>query len=77
MIGPVPVPPILATFFYDPDPGFGHDPKTYVALMLIGFVVGVSGHIFRSKTMVAVGIGLIFLGTFLLPLATNVIERQP
>jgi hypothetical protein len=77
MIGPASVPPILATFFYDPDPSFGHDPKTYVALMLIGFVIGILGHIFRSKTMVATGIGLIFLGTFLLPLATNVLESSP
>jgi len=74
MIGPVTVLPIFATFVYDPDPSFGHDPKTYVTLMIIGFVVGIGGHIFRSKTAVAVGIGLIFLGTFLLPLATNVLE---
>ena len=76
MIGAVPVPPILASFFYDPEPSFGHDPKTYVALMLIGFVIGILGHIFRSRTFVAVGIGLIFLGTFLLPLATNVLQRS-
>jgi hypothetical protein len=76
MIGRASVPPILATFFYDPDPSFGHDPKTYVTLMIIGFVIGIGGHIFRSKTAVAVGIGLIFLGTFLLPLATNVAENH-
>ena len=76
MIGRAPVLPILASFFYDPDPSFGKDPKTYVALMLIGFVIGIGGHIFRSKTAVAIGIGLIFLGTFLLPLATNIIESQ-
>jgi len=22
----------LATFFYDPDPSFGHDPRTFVAM---------------------------------------------
>ena len=43
-------------------------------MMLIGFVIGIGGHIFRSKTLVAPGIALIFLATFLLPLATNVLE---
>ena len=64
-----------ATFFYDPDPSFGRDPRTFVAMMLIGFLVGIAGHIVRSKTLVAAGIGLIFLATFLLPLAANVLER--
>ncbi len=68
------MPLCLATFFYDPDPSFGHDPRSFVAMMLIGFVIGIGGHIFRSKTLVAPGIALIFLATFLLPLATNVLE---
>jgi len=66
----------LATFFYDPDPSFGHDPRTFVAMMLAGFVVGIGGHIFRSKLAVALGIALIFLATFLLPLATNILEYE-
>ena len=47
-------------------------PKTYIALMGIGFVVGVSGHVVRSKPLVAAGILMIFLATFLLPLAAHV-----
>jgi hypothetical protein len=39
----------LATFFYDPDPSFGHGPRTFVTLMLVGFVIGIGGHIFGSK----------------------------
>ena len=65
----------LGAFFYDPHPEFGADPKPFVALMIIGFVIGVAGHITKIKTLVAIGIGLIFLGTFLLPLAANLSQR--
>ena len=50
------------------------DPRPYVALMLVGFVIGVVGHIVRVKALVALGIGLIFLATFLLPLTANVLS---
>jgi hypothetical protein len=61
-------------FSYDPSPDFGTDPRPYVAMMLVGFVIGVVGHIVRSKPLIALGIGLIFLATFLLPLAANVLR---
>ena len=64
----------MATFFYDPDPSIRPRPRTFVAMMLVGFVIGIGGHIFRSKLAVALGIALIFLATFLLPLATNILE---
>ena len=63
-------------FFYDPSPDFGTDPRPFVALMLVGFIVGIAGHLTRTKALVALGIGLIFLGTFLLPLAANVIHSR-
>ena len=65
----------LGAFFYDPHPDFGANPRPFVALMLIGFVVGVAGHIVKARTLIALGIGLIFLGTFLLPLAANISNR--
>ncbi|MGZ4271772.1 MAG: hypothetical protein ACXVFN_06290 [Solirubrobacteraceae bacterium] len=65
----------LGAFFYDPHPSFGSNPRPFVALMIIGFVVGVAGHVVRARTLVALGIGLIFLGTFLLPLAANLSHR--
>ncbi len=37
--------------------------------VLVGFVVGTFGHIIKSKTLIAIGIGLILIGT-----ATLVIE---
>jgi hypothetical protein len=36
--------------------------------MLAGLAVGVLGHLFRSRLMVILGVGAVFLGTFLLPL---------
>jgi hypothetical protein len=61
-------------FFYDPSPEFGSDPRPFVAMMLVGFVIGVVGHVARSRALIALGIGLIFLATFLLPLAANVLK---
>ena len=61
---------LLANWVPDPTPEFGADPKPYVTLMLVGLAVGVLGHIFRSRTMVIVGLAAVFLGTFLLPLGT-------
>ena len=63
---------LQAGFFYDPSPPFGTDPRPYVAMMVAGFVIGVVGHIVRSKALIVLGIGLVFLATFLLPLAANV-----
>ena len=59
---------VLANWVPDPTPDFGADPKPYVTLMLAGLAVGVLGHLFRSRFMVIVGVGAVFLGTFLLPL---------
>jgi hypothetical protein len=70
---PAPMPPaaaVLANWIPDPTPEFGSDPGPFLALMLAGMVVGILGHLFRSRTMVALGVGAVFLGTFLLPLAT-------
>lgn len=51
----------------------------YIALMLIGFVVGILGHLTRARWLVAAGIILIFLGTLLFPLAVNLTsdDRPP
>lgn len=42
--------------------------KPFVALLAVGFVVGIVGHLVKSRTVVAIGIGLIFVTTVLLPL---------
>jgi hypothetical protein len=54
-----------------------HSAGPYLTLVLVGFGVGVLGHFSSSRLLVAVGIGLIALGAFLLPLALNVSEDTP
>jgi hypothetical protein len=63
--------PLLAAFFYDPSPEFGANPTPFVLMMAAGFAIGVAGHVMRSRSVVALGIGLIFLATFVLPLLVN------
>ena len=46
----------------------------FVVLMTLGFVIGVTGHVYRSRPMIATGIGLIFIATLLLPLAIYATE---
>ena len=42
--------------------------------MGLGFLVGVVGHVYRSRPLVATGIGLVFIATLLLPLAIDASE---
>lgn len=70
------MPAPLAAFFYDPSPDFGADPTPFVLMMATGFVVAVAGHVVRARSLVALGLGLIFLATFVLPLLLN-IARSP
>jgi hypothetical protein len=49
------------------DPALGG----YIALMAIGFVVGVAGHLAKSNTLIALGIGLIFVAVLVLPLLVS------
>ena len=49
----------------------------YLFLMLGGFVIGVLGHAFRSRVIVAIGVALIFLATLLFPLAIHLFEERP
>ena len=63
--------PLLVAFVYDPSPRFGADPTLFILMMVAGFVIAVAGHIVRARSLVALGIGLIFLATFVLPLLSN------
>ena len=53
---------------------FSPSPAPFVVLMTLGFVIGVTGHVYRSRPMIATGIGLIFIATLLLPLAIYATE---
>lgn len=54
-----------------------HSAGPYLALVAIGFGVGILGHLSSSRRLVAVGIALIALGAFLLPLVLNLSEEAP
>lgn len=49
----------------------------YLYLMLIGFVVGILGHLFKAKLLIGIGILMIALATLLLPLALVISQDQP
>ena len=64
--------PLIAQFL-DPDKGpeptgdWRIEPEAFMALLLAGFVIGILGHIYKAKTMIATGIVMIFLATVGLP----------
>jgi hypothetical protein len=49
-----------------------HSPTPYIALMLIGFAVGILGHLAGARWLVAAGVILIVLGALLFPFLANV-----
>ena len=57
-------PLLFAGLVPDGDPDIG----IFVAVMVVGFLVGIAGHISKSTTLVVIGILLVFLGTVALPL---------
>jgi biotin transporter BioY len=52
-----------------------HDPLPLAALVVLGFVVGIAGHLYGSKTAILTGIGLILLGSIGLPVALYLTDR--
>lgn len=53
---------------------FQTSPTPFIILLAVGFAVGAFGHLIESKPVVAAGILMIFLATFLLPLAINIAQ---
>jgi hypothetical protein len=49
----------------------------YAMLMGIGFLVGIFGHVMRSRWVVVIGVIMIFLATLLFPLAIHLFEDRP
>jgi hypothetical protein len=52
-----------------PSGDFRVSPGLFIVVFGIGFLLGIFGHLFQSRTMVACGVTLIFLTTVLLPIA--------
>jgi hypothetical protein len=48
-----------------------HSSGPYVALMLSGFAIGIGGHLFKVRWLVAAGVILIFPGALLFPLLSG------
>ncbi len=57
-----------------PDPGgeFRVSPSFFLVLLGLGFLIGTIGHIVKSRTIVAIGVILIFAATLVLPIAYTV-----
>lgn len=51
------------------------DPIPLALLVVLGFIVGTAGHLYRSKTAILTGIGLILLGSIGLPIALYLSDR--
>ena len=68
--------PVLADFL-NPNSGpqqtgdFRVSPGFFVALIGLGFLIGVIGHVIKVRTLVAIGVTLIFLATVFIPIALN------
>jgi hypothetical protein len=54
-----------------------HDVQTYIVMTCVGLVVGMLGHVARSRWLVLAGILLVFAATVLFPLAVNVTHDTP
>ena len=49
--------------------GFEVDPKFFIALFLAGMVIGAAGHLYKSKTLITIGVLFVMLATLFIPLA--------
>ena len=62
------------------DPGSGPDqrgdfevsPSFFIVLLALGFLIGIVGHIIKSRTLVAAGVILVFAATVFIPIALSV-----
>ena len=52
-----------------------HDPLPLAVLVVLGFLVGIAGHLYGSRTAILTGIGLILLGSIGLPVALYISDR--
>ena len=51
-----------------PSRDVGTDPKPYITVFAIGFLIAVVGHIFKVKVIVAAGVLMVFMATVVMPL---------
>jgi uncharacterized membrane protein YdfJ with MMPL/SSD domain len=51
--------------------------EPYLALMAAGFLLGIFGHIFRSRWMVAIGVIMIVLAALIFPVVLQLLSDEP
>lgn len=51
--------------------------EPYLALMIAGFVLGILGHIARSRWMVAIGVMMILLAALVFPFLLQLFSEEP
>jgi hypothetical protein len=49
--------------------GFEVSPTYFIVLFLAGFLTGALGHLYKSKTLLAIGVLFVMLATLFIPLA--------
>ena len=53
-------------------PAFETSPWPFITLFGVGFGIGVLGHLYGSKFLVAFGIAIVFAATLILPIALSI-----
>ena len=56
----------------DPSGEFRVSPTFLIVLLGLGFLIGTLGHLFKSRTLQAAGVLLIFAATIFLPIAYSI-----
>jgi hypothetical protein len=51
------------------------NPLPLAVVVILGFLVGIGGHLYGSKTAILAGIGLVMLGSIGLPVALYLSDR--
>jgi cytosine/uracil/thiamine/allantoin permease len=59
-----------------PSAALPHSPGAYIAIVLVGFVIGTLGHLFKVRWLVGIGIALIVIGALLLPFAAGIPSNE-
>jgi hypothetical protein len=55
-----------------PSAALPHSLGPYLAIVLVGFVVGICGHLTKLRWLVGIGIALIVVGALLLPFVAGI-----
>ncbi len=62
-----------------PSAALPQSPGAYIAIVGVGFAIGICGHLFKVRSLVMIGIALIVLGALLLPFVAGIpsSEKSP